>query len=657
MVDQDFLAFQSAVAGQYSLERELGRGGMGIVYLAREVRLERPVAIKVLPPALGSSAEFRARFLREARTAAQLSHPNIVPIHRVDEVGDWVFFVMSYIEGETLGERVRARGPLPAHQVARVLRETAWALAYAHLRGIVHRDVKPDNILLERGSGRALVTDFGIAQVAASSAAAGAAGAADPAEPNAVLGTAQFVSPEQAAGSELDGRSDLYSLGVVGFYAASGRLPFDAATPGELLVHHLRTPAPPAAAAAPGLPRPLAAAIDRCLAKDPAARFATGEQLAEAVEHAGDAPREIPAPVRVWLAKGEQIRPVGILATIYGVPATIALGIEAGPLAALIPASLVLAVAGIPRLLQTRRTLAAGYGYEDLRLGLRQHIARRREELEFEYGEEIGATSSVAGNTLAASAVVFAASVWALNDQIFHFLPLWAEPVAGVALALSAITGGVSTVKLIRQARHRKVGSLRLRFWESRFGRRLVELAGLNLKTRATPEQIMHHPTEVLLGRATDTLFAALPKALRQEFKELPALVRRLEEDARLMRRQVEELGAALADASGDLARRSAVLAHGAEDAGVAGSVTEHRDRTVDALRVARDEANRRLGVAVAALENIRLDLLRLQGSAAPEPAVTASLTASLQAAERLGAELRIQAEAREEADAVVRKR
>src|SRR6476659_4636119 len=161
--DAEFLALQAALAGEYSLQRELGRGGIGIVYLARDVQLDRDVAIKVLPSHMARTGESRERFLREARTAAGLSHPNIVPIHRVGEAGGFVFFVMSYVEGETLGERLRARGPLPPTDTMRIMREVAWALAYAHGRGIVHRDVKPDNILLEARTGRALVTDFGIA--------------------------------------------------------------------------------------------------------------------------------------------------------------------------------------------------------------------------------------------------------------------------------------------------------------------------------------------------------------------------------------------------------------------------------------------------------------------------------------------------------------
>ena len=224
----EFLDLHAALAGEYSLQRELGRGGMGVVYLARDVQLDRDVAIKVLPAHLAGTPSAREQFLREARMAAKLSHPNIVPIHRVAEAGGFVFFVMAYVEGETLGERLRSRGPLPPAEAARVLREVAWALAYAHGRGIVHRDVKPDNILLEAGTGRALVTDFGIAH--------GGGDATSPTDPGKIMGTAHFMSPEQAAGEPIDGRSDIYALGVVGYLTVSGRLPFESANLPALLV-------------------------------------------------------------------------------------------------------------------------------------------------------------------------------------------------------------------------------------------------------------------------------------------------------------------------------------------------------------------------------------------------------------------------------------
>ena len=154
IVAPEFITLQRALAGRYSLERELGRGGMGVVFLARDVALDRPVAIKLLPPAMAERPGLRERFLREAKTAAKLSQPNIVPIHAVEEAAGLVYFVMSFVDGETLGERLRAKGPLTPHETARMLQEVAWALGYAHGRGVVHRDVKPDNIMLERGTAR-----------------------------------------------------------------------------------------------------------------------------------------------------------------------------------------------------------------------------------------------------------------------------------------------------------------------------------------------------------------------------------------------------------------------------------------------------------------------------------------------------------------------
>ena len=207
MLDPLFLSFQDALAGRYSIDRELGRGGMGVVYLAHEVHLDRLVAIKLLPPDKAADPALRARFLGEARMAAKLSHPHIVPIHSVDETAGFVFYVMAFVDGETLTQRVRTRGPLPASEGTRVLREVAWALAHAHTQGLVHRDVKPDNILLENGTGRALVADFGIALLA------------DPGPGH--LRHAGFMVGAGRRGA-IDPRSDL-SLGATAFYAFSGR--------------------------------------------------------------------------------------------------------------------------------------------------------------------------------------------------------------------------------------------------------------------------------------------------------------------------------------------------------------------------------------------------------------------------------------------------
>src|SRR5687767_3102642 len=288
----EFLDLQAALAGEYSLQRELGRAAMGVVYLARDVQLDRDVAIKVLPTHLANDPEARDRFVREPRMAAGLSHPHIVPIHRVSEAAGFGFFVMSYVQGETRGERIRSRGPLPPAEAARALREVAWALAYAHGRGIVHRDVKPDNILLERGSGRALVTDFGIAH----------AGEDVAATDGKVMGTAHFMSPEQAANDAIDGRSDIYALGVVGYLAVSGRLPFESPNLPALLLRQATETPPSIVRAAPGIPPALAAAIDQCLALDPAERFPDGEALAAALAPAPEVRPALPPALRAWLA-------------------------------------------------------------------------------------------------------------------------------------------------------------------------------------------------------------------------------------------------------------------------------------------------------------------------------------------------------------------
>lgn len=270
----EIASLRAALKGQYAIERELGRGGMGIVVLARDERLDRHVALKVLPPALAEQADTRERFLREARMSAQLSHPNIVPVYRADDIGGFAFFAMGYVDGETLGDRIRDRGALPPAEVVRILREVSWALAYAHARGIVHRDVKPDNILLERSTGRAIVTDFGIARADFNPSLT---------QDGLVLGTVHYMSPEQSSGDVLDGRSDLYALGCVGFQALSGRLPFEGQAPQSILVAHATKEPPPLRSAAPQVPATLAAVIDQCLRKSPAERFSTGEELAEAL--------------------------------------------------------------------------------------------------------------------------------------------------------------------------------------------------------------------------------------------------------------------------------------------------------------------------------------------------------------------------------------
>lgn len=266
----------AAVGDQYLIEAEIGRGGMAAVFRALDLRLHRHVAIKALPPELAFNTDVRTRFLREAQTAAQLSHPNIVPIYTVDERGGVVYFVMALVEGESLAARLTRPPRLSIEAVRRILAEVADALEYAHSCGVVHRDIKPDNILLDQTTGRAVVTDFGIARAAAGDARLTQTGVA--------VGTPAYMSPEQAMGErELDGRSDQYSLGVVGYQMLVGETPFKAANTPAMLVKHLSEAPRAVRDRRPDVPDSLSAVIDRALAKKPEDRWPSAAAFRDAL--------------------------------------------------------------------------------------------------------------------------------------------------------------------------------------------------------------------------------------------------------------------------------------------------------------------------------------------------------------------------------------
>jgi serine/threonine-protein kinase len=628
--DAAFIALQAALAGEYSLDRELGRGGMGVVYLAREVRLARPVAIKVLPPELARRAELRDAFLHEAQTAAQLSHPNIVPVYAAGERGGYAYIVMAYVDGITLGERIRTRGPLLPGQAARLLREVSWALAYAHAAGIVHRDVSAENILLERGTDRAIVMDFGIASAMETSALA-----AD----GRVMGNAHYVSPEQAAGEPVDARSDLYSLGVVGFYALTGRLPFDGPTPQAVVTKQLAMPAPPIASVATAVPPRLAQAVDRCLAKDPIRRYRGAEAFAEAIDLAFEHAKEIPAPLRVWINQGERELPARFalvgMSAVFGVPLVYA---TMNSWLFVVPIGIATSVSFVPTLLRLRRVLADGYHVGDLHAALKEHALVRSEEIEYERAQR----SPLAQNIMK---IIFGGSV-ASGLTFARLMAVSADAHGSVALGyLLGVLGSLSMLTLssvsligdfMRLRLSARLAATSISFWKSAWGARVAKLAGFGLKTADRPVLGMLLLTEVALGRATDHLFQALPKAARRELAALPVTVRRLSEDAGVLRETIDALDAQLAvfDRGDDDAR---------DDAG--------RREAAEELRAARAVASDRLSATVAAIENIRLDLLRLQmGSAGIE-----SVTASLDAARRIGRQISESLEAQNEVERLLR--
>ena len=621
----EFLELQTALAGEYSLQRELGRGGMGVVYLARDVQLDRDVAIKVLPTHLASEPAARERFLREARMAAGLSHPHIVPIHRVSEAGGFVFFVMSYVEGETLGERLRTRGPLPAADAMRILREVAWALAYAHGRGIVHRDVKPDNILLEAGTGRALVTDFGIAHGGADSVVA--------TDPGKVMGTAHFMSPEQAAGEPLDGRSDLYALGVVGYLAVSGRLPFESSSNLPALLLQQSSEAPPSVMrAAPGLPPALGAVIDRCLARDPEGRFADGEALADALAPPAETRPALPPTLRAWLAaRNPLLVPYMAWSGMFGTLTTINLAIWLAGQRPNGPADIAV-LAGITSLPlfpivgyhinQAYRQFRSGHTLTDLRTAL--DIARReQEESEALVRDEVEpASHRVLRFSTVASATWLAVTFGLLASGVVHenrtSMLFFLTPV-GMTMLLGAASNALGVQFVPTKIKKWWQTGLRDRLWNSQLGAWLAKRLGAPEQSRAVGGGVFR-ATESALGVAAAELFAALPSAYRDQLDELPALVASLEAQAAEARAEIEVV-AAMAPSESD----------------------------AEVLAARRNAAKEHLAESVAALESIRLDLLRLHAGASD----LAPLTTLMDAARRVGDDLnRLAAAQREVGDA-----
>jgi serine/threonine-protein kinase len=573
--DSETLALQESVAGRYFVERELGRGGMGIVYLARDVALDRPVAIKLLPPTLASSPDLRSRFLREARTAAQLSHPHIVPIHAVEEHASVVFFVMGYVDGETLGERVRRSGPLSPTDAMRVMQEVAWALAHAHARGVVHRDVKPDNIMLERETGRAMVTDFGIARAAESTTPAG----------GIVLGTPQYMSPEQARGDLIDGRSDLYSLGATFFFAVTGRLPIEAHSAAALVVRLTTEAAPSVTTVRSALPTTLARVIDQCLEPTPDRRFASAGELAETLRTALAARPETPPVIRRFLAEVDAagveagtafVGSLTSLITVWSFRNDLFAGIAFYTLPP------VLAMLGAVRLgrltTDVRSLLRAGYGLDHVR---RVIAAEEQAPVEERAAPRPARWTRVTTAWLA-TGVAAAAGGMALAHADSTTVSL-----LGLGTAIIAPTIAIRRV----------VGdwlggrSLLRRLMQGRVGRWTFGAASVGLDDRPLPRPVGAEPTVVAIARAADELYLALPDGRRRALGDVRAVIDRLAAEA-----------LALQGSGGATAERKAS--------------------------------------AVAALESLRLDLLRLSAGSASSGELTRDLDAAARIGDRIDARL-----------------
>jgi len=265
---------QRLVEGKYKVDRMLGKGGMGAVFLAHDLTLEREVAIKVLPPDISMDEHIVKRFQQEAKTAARLDHPNIIPIYRVESDGGLNYFVMKYVEGTSLEDVLDQKQSLTFDYIQRVLWEAACALGHAHQRGVVHRDVKPANIMFDH-DGRVMLTDFGISK--ALQAASGFTGT------GMIIGTPHYMAPEQAKGGTVDGRADQYSLGVVAYRMITGELPYSGDSVHTILYKHIFEEIPRVSGKRAGTPEYLTNAVSRALSKEPDQRFATMEEFATAV--------------------------------------------------------------------------------------------------------------------------------------------------------------------------------------------------------------------------------------------------------------------------------------------------------------------------------------------------------------------------------------
>ena len=266
------------IHGKYQILDELGRGGMGIVYRARQTSLDRIVAVKMLPRDLAQNTEFVQRFRQEAVIIARLDHPNIIRVHDIEECDDTFYIIMEYVDGEALQRSMLRLNRLPEIQAIELTVQTALALHYAHSCGIVHRDIKPDNIMITKDD-QVKVMDFGIARLAESDLRT---------QTGVSMGTPKYMSPEQAAGRKIDGRSDLYSLGIVLYAMITGRLPFESDSPIGIAIMHIQDQPPKPSSFYPEINEVIEQIILRCIRKDPAERHSTGMELADTLNNYRD---------------------------------------------------------------------------------------------------------------------------------------------------------------------------------------------------------------------------------------------------------------------------------------------------------------------------------------------------------------------------------
>ncbi|MEO5568839.1 MAG: serine/threonine-protein kinase [Gemmatimonadaceae bacterium] len=477
----DITQLRATLGDRYSIERELGRGGMGTVYLARDKRLDRAVALKVLPSDVASQSGLRERFIRETRIAAGFSHPNIVPVYSIEEGDELLAYAMAYVEGESLADRVKRSGPLSIRETVKLMQDTGYALAYAHGRGVVHRDIKPDNIMLERATGRAMVMDFGIARAITGVAPSATQGLTRVGE---VVGTPEYMSPEQATGDNVDGRSDLYALGLTAHFALTGRPAFTGDTTGKILARQITEELPPMQSVRGDVPSALGEAIDRCVMKDPADRFQTGEALVDTLDAAKLAGAEIPLAIRMLQQELSSLSMAMAFGAVIIYLMRVLIGKGEVDLQLLM---IVLFSVLLTRVMQTMREVGrvadAGFSAEDIRNGLGAVMTerdQRRAELRLsEKTQRARRRTLYAGISQLVVAVVLFWGAMQYRHPRADGNGFYIEPAGGVLVLFSMILVGVSLALLMRSPFRQPLGERLYRVvWLGPIGRAFIRLSG-----------------------------------------------------------------------------------------------------------------------------------------------------------------------------------
>lgn len=570
------MVIQEVLEGRYAIEREIGRGGMGIVFLAHDLSLDREVAIKVLPPLAALSEVMRERFVREARLTASLSHPNILPVYSFELREDIAFFVTAFIRGASLRERVEDGGPLEPERGLAILRDIAWALEHAHSRGVIHRDVKPGNVLLESETGRTFVADLGIAQGPAESITA----------TGRRLGTLGFASPEQLSGRQSDRRTDIYGLGATAWFVFTGSPPDSALTTSQA-AERLRKQRP-------DLPHSSIELIGRCLSAYAKDRPDSAGNVAEEVTSSIGRRETLPAALQSWLTKG---RGFTIPLLIWSLlPFTRnnwprMFNSWDWPLYVFTVVCVPWIAFALYRLVALGDVTRLGYRIQDIRAALRSWRRARNRQLFRERSPRPRLGRAVRYITFGALTTGIAKATFWNWDVLPHIL----TPI-GFNLTWIGILVGWIWPGWARPERD-TLANLRVRFWESRPGAWVVAgIRAAGQRAKADSHVPPERNTEVALAAGIYELLARLEPVIRSRLEGVEHVASALERQASDLRERIirlEELEASAVPSASSAA------------------VADHSELVADLAR-RRESLHDRQHCVIRSIERMRIGLVRL---------------------------------------------